>query len=391
MNQKLWLLSRAVTVGGHVLAEKLQRPVARDRGDVPRHGLAITPEWLTDVLCPDTPGARVVAFDSPGGSRGTTTRTALRLTYNEAGQAAGLPTELFAKTTTGWSQRLLLGGAHILHGETNFFLSMRPKVDIEAPRGYWGAVDERSWRSVTLMEDIAATKGARFIEPTTPLTRAQVEDLVRNLARLHGPLWESPVLDVLSTPSDHLRNISSFLDFAARAKVGLQRAEDVVPKALHGKADQLWEGSVRALELAATGMPRTLLHGDAHVGQTYVTADERMGLTDWQACQQGGWGYDFTFLVGSACEPEDRRAWEADLLELYLDQLAESGGKAPGFDQAWLVYRQQLPYGLSAWAFTIGRAAHQPKMHPPTTCRTMIRRLSTAVDDLGSLEALAIA
>jgi hypothetical protein len=391
VNQKLWLLSRALTVGGHVLAEKLQRPLARTRDDVPRHGLAVTPEWLTDVLCAGTPAARVVAFDSPGGSTGTTTRAALRVAYNEAGQAAGLPTELFVKTTTAWSQRMLLGGAHILHGETNFFLTMRPKLDIEAPQGYWGAVDDRSWRSVTLMEDIAATKGARFIEPATPLTRAQVEDLVRNLARVHGPLWEAPEPGVLSTPIDHLRNISSFLDFAARAKVGLQRAEDVVPEALHGKADQLWEGAVRALELAATGMPRTLLHGDAHAGQTYVTAGGCMGLTDWQACQQGGWGYDFTFMVGSACEPDDRRAWERDLLELYLDQLAAAGGKAPGFDEAWLVYRQQLPYGLSAWAFTIGRAAYQPKMHPESTCRAMIRRLSSAVDDLGSLGALGIA
>jgi hypothetical protein len=385
-----WLLGRAATVGGHVLAEKLRRPVARHRGDVPRHGLDLTPEWLTDVLCREVPEARVVAVDRHGGSRGTTTRVGLRVAYNDAGRAAGLPTELFVKTATSWSQRMLLGGAHILHGETNFFLTVRPMVDIEAPRGYWAAVDDRSWRAVTLMEDIAVTKGARFIEPATPLTRDQVEDLVVNLALLHGTLWESPVLGGLTTPADHLRNISSFLDFPSRVSVGLQRAEDVVPPALHGKGEQVWEGAVRGLELAATGMPRTFLHGDAHVGQTYVTAGGRMGLTDWQACQQGGWGYDYTFMVGSSCEPDDRRAWEHDLLELYLDRLAEAGGKPPGFDEAWLVYRRQLPYPLSAWAFTIGRAAHQPKMHPPATCRAMIKRLATAVDDLDSLAALGV-
>jgi hypothetical protein len=115
-----------------------------------------------------------------------------------------------------------------------------------------------------------------------------------------------------------------------------------------------------------------------------------MGLTDWQACQQGGWGYDFAYLVGSACEPEDRRAWEHDLLGAYLDELARAGGSAPSFDDALLTYRQQLFYPYSAWAFTIGRAAYQPKMQPVETCRVIIRRLSTAIDDLDSLGALGV-
>ena len=91
----------------------------------------------------------------------------------------------------------------------------------------------------------------------------------------------------------------------------------------------------------------------------------------------------FMFSVNA---DDSKRFWT----KLYLDQLAAAGGKAPGFDEAWLVYRQSLPYGLSAWSFTIGRAAYQPKMHPPTTCLALIRRLSTAVDDLDSLGALGI-
>jgi hypothetical protein len=71
----------------------------------------------------------------------------------------------------------------VLDGGTHFFMRLRPKVDMEAPRGYWGAADERSWRPIILIEDIAATKGAIFKSPTTPLARSQGEDLVQNMAR----------------------------------------------------------------------------------------------------------------------------------------------------------------------------------------------------------------
>jgi len=389
-NPKLELAGRAVTVGAHVLGEKLTRPVARNPGDVPVSGDRVTTQWLTHALCGAHPDAEVVGFTTPGGSKGTSTRTALRITYNAAGEAAGLPTQLFTKATTSFSQRLLLGGARVLHGETHFFMGLRQRVEMEAPLGYYGAVDEASWRSIVILEDIAATKGAQFIAPTTPLTRAQVEDLVQNQARYHGALWESDAIAHLKTPADHFHNVSSFINMRGRCEVGLQRAADVVPGVLHGQADRLWKGTERCLQLATDALPRTLLHADCHVGQTYITADGRMGLTDWQAAMQGGWGYDFAYLVGSACEPEDRRAWERDLLALYLEALAAHGGDAPAFDDAWLTYRQQLFYPLSAWLFTIGRAATQPKMQPDDISRAIIRRLTNAIVDLDSFAALGI-
>jgi len=389
MNPKLWLAGRAVAVAGHVAVERVTRPRARTRADVPRDGASITTEWLTDVLCSGTPGAEVESFHSPGGHSGTSTRTALRVQYNPAGKAAGLPEALFAKTTTNYSQRLLLGAAHVLDGETNFFMHLRPLISIEAPLGYWGIADEKSWRSYALMEDIAETRGAQFITATTPLSRDQIADLVGNMARYHGALWEHPAIAILKTPRDHLRNVGQMIDMAGRAKVGMERAKSVIPSELHGQADRMWHGTQKALELA-TLMPATLLHGDSHAGQTYITGAGRMGLADWQAVQQGGWAYDFAYLVGSACEPDDRRAWERDLLAGYLEQLAEAGGKAPDFDEAWLAYRQQLLYPYSAWAFTIGRAFYQPRMQPDEISLAIIHRLSSAIADHDSLTAVGV-
>jgi len=137
-------------------------------------------------------------------------------------------------------------------------------------------------------------------------------------------------------------------------------------------------------------LPRTLLHGDPHAGQTYRTAAGRMGLADWQALMQGGWSYDVAYFIGSACEPEDRRNWEVELLELYLEALSRAGGKAPDLDEAMLRYRQSLFYPYSAWAFTIGRAFYQPKMQPDEISLAIIKRLATAIDDLDCFEAVGI-
>lgn len=390
MNPKLRLGLRAVEVAARMSVERIRPPRLATEDDVPANGTDLNEDWLTAILCAGHPEARVVSFSCPGGSVGTSTRTALRVEYNDAGAAAGLPTELFTKTTASYSQRLLLGGADVLHGETNFFMRFRPAVHMEAPQGFWGGVDERSWRSMIVLEDIDATKGATFIEPTTALTRDQVEDVLRNMAAYHGTWWESPELAVLKTPRDHYRNVANMLDMGGRCAVGMERAKDVIPAALYGQADRMWEGTRKGLDICTDVLPRTLLHGDSHAGQTYRTAAGRMGLTDWQATMQGGWSYDVAYFIGSSCAPEDRRAWESELLELYLEELAAAGGKAPDLDEAHLRYRQSLFYPYSAWAFTIGRAFYQPKMQPDEISLAIIERLATAIDDLDCFSAVSV-
>ena len=291
MNHKLWLLGRSATVGGHVLREKITRPKARTVHDVPVSGETITPEWLTAVLCRDIPGAEVLSFENSDGSRGTSTRVAIRVEYNDKGKQAGLPTELFAKTTTAFSQRLL-GGGKMIEGETRFFGTFGRSRDGGPDR----LLGRR--RSVVVaihcaMEDIAATRGAVFSEPNAPIARDQIEDLVRNLARLHGTFWEHPSITVLNTPSYMLQAYLAAIDMKKRCAIGLQRAHEVVPETLHGQSERLWAGVERAVDIATNDIPPTLLHGDPHIGQTYVTGTGRMGFVDWQVVMRGGWATRF--------------------------------------------------------------------------------------------------
>jgi Phosphotransferase enzyme family len=342
------------------------------------------------VLCRDVRGARVLSFSNPGGSSGSTERLALRVVYNEAGQQAGLPTELFTKAGTKVSQRLLTGGAGVLHGEEHFYMQLRDKTTMEAPRGYWAKADDRSWRSITIMEDVAATKGARFVGPTERPTQEQMRDLMRTLACMHGQLWEDPAINVLRSLRQYIERTTAMVALRDRVAVGMERAAEEIPVGLQGQADRIYQATVRSLNIGTDEMPQTLLHGDAHVGQTYVTGDGAMGYADWHHCLRGGWAYDFAYAVNSACEPEDRRDWERGLLQTYLEALAEFGGVAPEFDDAWLAYRQHSFWPLTAWLFTIGRAWYQPEMQPADRCKAIIRRTAAAVDDLDSFGAIGL-
>jgi hypothetical protein len=385
---RLQLARKAFVVGAFAVAEKVRTPALR-AGDVPISGEHITAEWLTTVLCRHVPGARVVRVSFPGGSSGTSERVSLRVAYNEAGDRAGLPTELFTKSTRSFVQRMVLGGAGFLAGETRFYTGLRQGSTIEAPLGYWGKTDDRSWRSIAITEDVAATKGAQFLSPTTGFTRDQISDIVQGLARLHAPYWGSPAIDGLQTPAEYCARTSA-LGFEKRAAVGMKRARHVLPPRLLGQADRLFAATVKSMHLATFEMGHTLLHGDAHAGQTYLINGGRLGLGDWQAIMRGGWAFDFAYMVNSACEPADRRRWVEELLVEYIDGLVAFGGPSLDFDEAMLAYRQQSFWPYTAWAFTIGRAFYHSHMQPVDACLAVMHRTATAIEDLDAFAALGM-
>ena len=389
MSDTAEIAAQVSRVVGSWAVDKIRRPSPRTAQDIPTNIGAISEEWLTAVLCAETPGACVTSWHSPGGSSGTSERAALRVTYNSVGQDAGLPTELFTKSSNSLQQRILLTAGGMLMGETEFYFRFRPRVQMEAPLAYWGAGDPNSGRSFLVFEDIAATKGARFVDATEVLTRPQVEDVLTNLAVLHGTFWGSSDLAGIKSTATHIRNISGVVNMGGRSAVGLKKAADSIPPGMADKADRVWAGTLKSLQMLHDG-PQTLLHGDPHVGQAYVTGDVRMGLTDWQLILAGGWAHDVASFIGSSVEPQDRRAWERELIGGYLDKLGNAGGRPPSFDEAFLAYRRSLFYYTAGWAFTYGRAWYQPEMQSESTCLAILHRLTWAIEDLDSFEAVGV-
>lgn len=367
--------------------DALRDPLARRVGDVPWRWEAITPDWMTATLCRGVPGAKVLKVSPANGSVGTSTRQALDLVLNDSARAAGIPSRVFTKSTPMVKQRLLLGNC--LFGEAGFYRDFRPQIEMEAPTGYWACVADRSLRSMIVMEDVVATRQAVFNMDGASVSYDEMAGLLTGLARLHGRFWQDASLAkrrwLRDTPA-YLDDNHRYLAMSHWAGVGMEIAPELLPAGVAGRIDDIWAGIVRRNARERLDRNFTLLHGDAHIAQTYRTGDAKMGFCDWQVMLRGPWAWDVSYIVSTGLDIEDRRAWEERLLRGYADELAASGG--PRLEWAHLLeaYRAHIPYAFVAWAFTIGYSTQVREVQPELTTRRLVERTAAAMSDHRSID-----
>jgi Phosphotransferase enzyme family len=392
LGKKLKVAGLLARMGAHIVDERVRRPRPTSLAEVPPSVQALTPEWLTAALCRAHPNARVTGVSTGLGSDGSTSRRALRLSYNDAGREAGLPTSVYTKSTPKFTSRAVTVPAAALECEALFYDRIRPELTVEAPRGYYMALDARSGRSMFLMEDVASTKNVTFGDPTKHyIDRARAESIVTNLAILHGTFWESPRfasdLALIKDAERWQHDINDLIAFPRRTMIGFNRAESVFPAEFRRRKAEVWPAVMSSLALHNFA-PRTLLHSDVHSRNWYLIGPGGMGLYDWQLMTRGTWALDVAYALSSALTVDDRRSWERDLIELYLDRLHAAGGPSLQFENAWLTYRQQPFHGLAFWLYTIGAGRLQPAMQPDEVSLANLERMTNMIVDLDSFEAL---
>ena len=365
------------------------RPAARGIDDIPWSWEAITPQWLTATLCRDVPRGAVLGVRATEASVGSSTRQGFDLALNDAARAAGVPDRIFTKSTPILMQRLLLGLSNCLFGEVGFYRDFRPEIEMEAPRGYWACVAPRSMRSMIVMEDVVATRQAEFNMAGDAITQDEMASLLSGLARLHARFWRDRSLKqhrwLRDTPT-YLGDNHRFLRMAHWAGVGMDAAPELIPDSVRGRIDDIWAGVVRRNAQDAREGHVTLLHGDAHIAQTYRTGDGAMGFCDWQVMLRGPWAWDVSYILSTGLEISDRRNWERALLGSYVEQLAAAGGPVLDLAAAWDAYRAHIPYAFLAWAFTIGHNSMGQAVQPEQTTRRLVERTAAAMADLGSID-----
>ncbi len=375
-------------ISAHVVWDTLTRPPARTIDDVPWSAEAITPEWLRAVMCRTHPAARASRIDVSGGHEGSSVRRKIRVTWNDAGSALGLPTELFAKTTPTLLTRLSSGMAAATEGR--FFRELRHELAIEAPTIIHSAHDPASGRSIHLFEDLVATRGARFCDHRTPISRSEAEDVVDTLATIHGRFYASARFAAeLSwvAPYETFFRTGEKNGIRAGHDRAMVAAADVIPLAVLARKDEIWPAAERALAIHSRE-PRTLLHSDVHLGNWYVTGEGRMGLGDWALVCTGHWARDLAYALMTTLAITDRRAWERDLLARYLENMRRLCTLDVDFAAAWSRYRQQAFAALLMWTPTLCHPPTMPDMQPEAMSLEMISRIATAIADLGALDAV---
>jgi hypothetical protein len=386
-------LSLVAKVGANVAREKWGPHVRPQPGSVPPSAESITPEWLTWALCRDVPGAFVSGIGVVGGSDGTSSRRALRVSYSAAGDEAGLPTRLFSKSAATLASRLLLGVTDIAEGESTFYNHVRPGLELRSPRAYYSGFDPRTHRALVLLEDLDE-RGWTFPDPQqNKVTRSDAEDMVTEMAAYHASLWDSPRfgsdLTTLRVADAWQANLNRKVGFERRTMKGFDRAGEVIPGRLRSRRSELYPAFMRSLALHRES-PATLLHQDLHLGNWLRDDTGRMGLYDWQCVAVGNWALDVSYALGAALDTQDRRAWQDDLLRSYVERLADAGVKsAPDFDEARLAYRQQSLHAFAFGLFTYGGSRFEPELQPKDYALAAIGRLARHVDDLETLDSLA--
>lgn len=349
---------------------------------VPSDWSEITPAWLTSALNRHHPDAVVDTVAVDMRDDGTNRRARLAVTY-----AAGTgPATVFVKAVDPDHKAMIKLTSGLLH-EPRLFNS-NIALPLEHPLVYAAPIDEEAEEFLLVMEDLNA-RGADPRDATRPLTPAQATDGVRGLARMHGRYWgarvERPELGWLEpfVPWDGMEY--------APLPAALERLGDDAPAAVHALSigaliEDVWKPYIRTLTIG----PTTLLHGDAHVGNTYLVPDgagkHTVGFLDWQVARRGNFALDLGYFLQGALSTEDRRRSERLILEAYRDALGLPADEMPSLEEIWLRYRASVAHGLTLWLCT---ASAGELWQRPDIALALAQRYSAAYEDLQTAAAIA--
>ncbi len=340
----------------------------------------VSADWMTDALSARHPGAVVADVVRVGGSEGTSSRAVLGVTYSSGSG----PATVFAKTKGDPLRRVFQWMTD------NAFIEGRlaesgAVLQVEHPDFYCGVVDRWRLNDMVVMEDVVA-RGAVLNDATTPLSVDEVASGLRGLARLHSAHWRFD--DTTDPRLAWVTECSAGPTFRFLVRLGCSRGlprlrehlpDQVAALGVKGLVEQ-WRRQVRTV---GSG-PWTLLHGDAHVGNTYTLPDGQLGFYDWGVLRRGHWSFDVGYFIISALDVADRRAHAADLVELYRQALELDESERPTAEEAWLRFRSSPPYGLAIWITTGSEDQYQA----PEVCVRLAERFGRAFVDLESSTAL---
>jgi hypothetical protein len=280
---------------------------------------------------------RVASVEVEARAEVTNNHLWLRVGYAEA---AGAPENLFCKRLPEEpARRAAIAQTGMGLREARFYDALAPRLRFRVPRCHASRFDAASGAFVLLLEDLkcsgcTVSTGPESVPPDA--AAAALEDLAELHVRFEDPARraaEAPFVEPPDPPSDYGK---------VRLAQALAQNRDALSDAF-AEASQLYVDHAPALHALWAAGPKTVIHGDAHIGNLFFDGD-RTGFLDWGMIVVSTPLRDVAYFLQMTLSVEDRRREERRLLGHYLDARRALGGSALDPDAAFGTYRIQAAY-----------------------------------------------
>jgi hypothetical protein len=335
----------------------------------------LTPGWLAAAL--DAPVSTVEVLEAHSG---TTGRVRLAVSYRD--DRPGRPASLFVKLAPfDERQRRFVDAVGLGVAEATFYRDVAATTPVRVPSVWHAAVDDG--RYVMVLEDLVAS-GCRFPRPDDADLGDLAGRIVDELARLHARYWASPSFG--DGPLAFARRGGRLAfghggPFIARA---VDRFAAEMPP-VFSRMGELYVAHAPEIAALFEVEPRTLAHGDPHLGNLFVDGD-RPGFFDWGMVMARAGMWDVAYVLCGSVPTEVRRAHEREWIGRYRRGLA-AGGVDLDEATAWDQYRL---FAVYAWASATSTAGVGERWQSAAVGQGGMARATAALEDLdavGSLES----
>jgi hypothetical protein len=271
--------------------------------------------------------------------------------------------------------------------EVLFYSEFAADVPVAVPRCYFAGIDHDEGWSLLLLEDLApARNGSRVLGSSLEELRVAVAAI----AAMHAAWWQSPRLNTASRLTmTSLLAVGEMQEVVARCwEPFLARLSVPVTPAITEAGKLVSHHLHRVVTYLLETPPLTLIHYDFQGDNLFfpVVNDQlAVVVCDWQLMTRAHAAVDVGWLIGGQCEPEGRRKYEVDLVQMYHGLLVEQGVSNYGFDQCWDDYRLSM---LLAVGRTSGAVGLQPLGPRGGSWDKIVPRYCQAVSDLGVADLL---
>jgi aminoglycoside phosphotransferase (APT) family kinase protein len=342
----------------------------------------IDARWLTDALQARYPGAQIIDVGVLDTNEVTNSHSKLRV----ISERDDLPERMFCKMAPidpGRRDSILATGMG--QREARFYGAVPPSLSMRVPKVYVAAEDVTDGSFVLLLEDLDGS-GCTVSDGTTGVTPDAAAVALQDLAQLH----------LRYTSSDHrieelgwVPTSRPLSDYATKLlRYGLAHNRERLSQPF-ARLTELYIDEAAALHDLWQQGPKTIVHGDTHIGNLFDDHG-RTGFLDWGMINYTTPMRDVSFFMNMALATEDRRIHEQDLLRLYLEIWNAGSGLPLAFDQAWRAHRIHAAYCVPA-SCQIVTFPENATDRRRVFASAFLARAEAAIEDLEAFEAVSSA